>query len=423
MAFLKKKLYFLVAAYFAFWAKLRLGRWRPVTVVVTGSSGKTTLFKLLAAQLGTQAYYSCEANSAFGIPFNILDLKRKSFLPYEYLVFALKAPFLSLLARVPTEKLYVAECDCDRPGEGKFLAQLLQPDYTLWLNANLTHSMNFDGLVRAGNFTKVEEAIAAEFGHLAVATRRVLWVNGDDQMIVGFLQNQQPPATVERLKAKDFCLDYAVTSQGTKFVFKDATVKLRQLVPAKVGLSVLMTQRLLAQLNQPFDASFKNLELEPGRSTLFSGVKRTALIDSTYNATWDGVQEMLALLQQFPGKKKWVVLGDMLEQGERTAWAHRQLAKKLVSLNLERVILVGPRLREFAYPLVSEKYGDRAKSVLYPREVVKSLIGDLSGGEVILFKGARFLEGLVEKLLLDKSQAKLLTRREKHWQKRRAKFY
>ena len=44
---LKKKLYFPVAGYFRFFAAIRLKRWNPRIIVVTGSNGKTTLLHLL----------------------------------------------------------------------------------------------------------------------------------------------------------------------------------------------------------------------------------------------------------------------------------------------------------------------------------------------------------------------------------------
>ena len=66
---LKRLLYFPIASYFRFFAVLRLRRWNPRIVVVTGSNGKTTLLHMLEAQLGAKARYSHHANSSFGIPF------------------------------------------------------------------------------------------------------------------------------------------------------------------------------------------------------------------------------------------------------------------------------------------------------------------------------------------------------------------
>jgi UDP-N-acetylmuramyl pentapeptide synthase len=165
----KRALYFPIANYFRFWAKIRLNRWRPITVVVTGSSGKTTLLHLIESQIGKKAKYSHHANSSYGIPFDVLGLKREKLTPEEWIKLFILAP-LSILKPIPQEKLYVAEADCDRPGEGEFLANLLNPDITLLISSSLTHSANFDVLVKNKIYSSAEEAIANEFGNFLKKT-------------------------------------------------------------------------------------------------------------------------------------------------------------------------------------------------------------------------------------------------------------
>jgi hypothetical protein len=57
-----------------------------------------------------------------------------------------------------------------------------------------------------------------------------------------------------------------------------------------------------------------------------------------------------------------------------------------------------------------------------PKDALDYLINNLNGGEVILFKGARFLEGIIEHLLADKNDVKKLCRREKIWHTRRKQW-
>src|SRR5476651_368541 len=100
---IKKILYFPLASYFKFFAQIRLRRWNPKIVVVTGSSGKTTLLHLLESQIGAKAKYSHHANSSYGIPFDILDLHRKSLLKTEWFSLFIKAPFAAF-QKIPREK-------------------------------------------------------------------------------------------------------------------------------------------------------------------------------------------------------------------------------------------------------------------------------------------------------------------------------
>src|ERR1700733_9617223 len=117
MESLKKALYFPIASYFRFFAELRLRRWNPKIIVVTGSNGKTTLLHMLEAQLGSKAKVSHHANSAYGVPFDILDLHRSSMSWSEWINLILKAPG-NVFKPLPEEKIYVVEADADRPFEG-----------------------------------------------------------------------------------------------------------------------------------------------------------------------------------------------------------------------------------------------------------------------------------------------------------------
>src|SRR3989338_3753564 len=151
---IKSAMYFPLASYFRFWASIKLSRWHPKIIVITGSNGKTFLLSLFRHQLGDQACYTFGANSAFGIPFHILNLHRLSYSLWEWLPFFFKAP-LAAWGKTPSQKLFFVEADCDRTGEGKFLASFLRPDITLWQNVSLTHSGNFS--------PQTIESIASEF--------------------------------------------------------------------------------------------------------------------------------------------------------------------------------------------------------------------------------------------------------------------
>jgi len=126
---IKRILYFPFASYFRFFASIRLKIWRPRIIVITGSSGKTTLLHLIEAQLGDVAKYTHKANSSFGIPFNILGLQRNDLTLIEWPLLFLQAPF-AIFKTLPKEKIYIVEADCDRPGEGKFLSSFIRPENT-----------------------------------------------------------------------------------------------------------------------------------------------------------------------------------------------------------------------------------------------------------------------------------------------------
>ncbi len=412
---IKQLLYFPVAYYFRFWAQIQLSLWKPKIVVITGSSGKTTLLHLIESQLGNKAKYSHHANSSYGIPFDILGLSRKNLTPDEWISLFLLAPFKAFKA-APKEKIYIVEADCDRSGEGKFLASLLKPEITLWISSSITHSVNFDYLVRNKCFPTVEEAIAYEFGYFLEYTQKLAIVNGDSSLIKKQLKRTNASIVpISQISLKS----YKILDNRTEFMIEDKKYSINFIVPKDVFYSIEMTNLLLKSLNLPLDETFKNLTLPPGRNSVFKGIKNTTIIDSTYNATPDGVRAILEMFEQYPSKNKWIVLGDMIELGKEEKVEHENLAEIINTMKLQKVILIGPRVLKYTYPKIHKLGQDDTRKFLMPKEGLDYILGNIKGGETILFKGARFLEGIIEHLLRDKKDINKLVRREKAWQNRR----
>jgi UDP-N-acetylmuramyl pentapeptide synthase len=116
--------------------------------------------------------------------------------------------------------------------------------------------------------------------------------------------------------------------------------------------------------------------------------------------------------------EKWLVLGDMIEQGNSEESEHVLLASLIQKVNPDRVILVGPRLAQYTLP----KLAAGAISVMKPGKALEYLEKNLRGGETILFKGARFLEGVVERMLENPTDEIYLCRREPVWVARRKQW-
>ena len=424
---IKKILYFPLAYYFRFLAQIKLARWNPRVIVITGSSGKTTLLHLIESQLNENASYSHHANSSYGIPFDILGLERSTLMPYEWFELFLKAPFL-IFSKVPKQKIYVVEADCDRPGEGVFLSTFLKPEVTIWLSSSRTHSMNFDQLVAQGKprtkmvrgkFPNVEEAIAYEYGYFLEATQKLIIVNSDSDLIKKQLDRTNAKSV--KISTKDL-QTYKVTKSGSEFTINGRVFSFKFLLPEAVSYSISATIKLLNYLDQPFDDSFKKFELPPGRSSIFAGVKNTTIVDSCYNSNLSSAVEIISMFDKIPAKNKWAIIGDMLEQGKSEREEHEKLGRELLKFELERIVLLGPRIAKYTKPILEQNGVKNLTSFENPREVLDYLLKNLKGGEMILFKGARFLEGVIENLLADKSDVVGLSRREKIWEIRREKW-
>jgi len=439
IAEIKKHLYFPVAWYFRFFAQIRLWRWRPRVVVATGSNGKTTLLHLLEAQIGNRARYSHHANSSYGIPFDILDLHRKSLFKSEWIRLFFLAP-LRAFSPVHKEDIYIVEADVDRPGEGEFLASFLKPEVVLWVSTSKTHSMNFDHLVmkrleesRTGlprsffarndkrRFADVEEAIAYEFGFFAEYCQKLILINGDLPLEVE--QMKRTKAKVDIITKRIHLVSYEVGGKGTRFQIDGRNYSFKALLPEDIFYSIMMCRKTVEYLGLQFDKTFSKFVLPPGRSSIFQGIKGITIIDSTYNATPASVSSILKMFEAYQVRNKWLILGDMIELGSSEQEEHEKLAELLMASCAERIILMGIRVSMFTYlKLIQNRKNYVVEKFEKPREALDYLLSNLQGGETILFKGVRFMEGIIENLLLDKKDVAKLARREGIWEKRRKEW-
>lgn len=407
---LKKLLYFPIAYYFRFFARIQLNIWKPRVIVITGSNGKTTLLHLIESQLGDEAQYSHQANSTYGIPFNILGLQRKSLNLFEWPYLFLLPPFKAF-KNLHKQKIYVVEADCDRPKEGKFLGSLLKPEVTIWLSVSKTHSINFRSL----------DDIAFEFGFFLEYCKNYAIINSDNNLITKQLPRTK--STTDKIYRKNVFQKYEILHNGTRFKINNKEYAFKFLLPEDTFYSIGATNLLLNYLNLEPAGSFNNFTLPPGRSSVFAGIKNTTIIDSSYNATPASMEAALNMYKLYPGKIKWAIISDMVELGKEEAIEHKNLAKLIADCKLDKVILMGPRVLEYTLPSLKEITPKLSiESFLTPKEVLDYLKNNIGGGEILFFKGARFLEGVIEHLLKNKDDISKLCRREKVWQIRRQKW-
>ena len=412
---IKKRLYLTVVRYFRFFANISLRRWHPRIIAVTGSVGKTTLLNLLEVQLGDRAHYSHNANSAYGICFDILGMDgvRGSKLKWLYLFVA--APITSLWFRHKQE-FYVVEIDGERPKETEFLARWLKPEVTLWVSVGRTHAVYFDGQVRAGKFATVEDAIVNEFSYLPRYTSSLVAYNADSPLIVRAMES------IEVYKVgvnADALESYQVWPDKTEFVVNSTTYTFHEPMPRELYVQLALLKALAEYLNEPVVQDLSGYVQPPGRSNYFPGKKGVRLIDSSYNAHLISMESIVHLYSEMQAPKKWIVIGDIVEQGEAEASEHRKLGQLLSQARFDRYVLVGRRTQKHTYP---ELDWDRTVTFLYPRDAAKYLERELTGDETVLFKGSQYLEGVIEHLLENPADAAKLPRQEPAAKKRRAKW-
>lgn len=411
---LKKRFYFTLARYFRHFANLALKRWNPRVIAVTGSAGKTTMLKLLEYEIGKKAHYSHDANSAFGVPFDLLGLKgiRGSKIRWIWLVIA--APFRGLFYR-HKEPFYVVEIDGERPHEAEFLAEWLRPEVTIWVSIGLSHAVQFEKLVAEGHFDNVGEAITAEFANLPKNTRKLVYIDADSKLMNEATRGIS--AKVVPIKKKNL-KKYVVYPDSTDFTYGDTTFHFDHPEPKDLAFGLFVLKDLMSYLKLPFKTDFSKMKVAPGRSSHFKGKKGIDIVDSSYNAHMISMESILDMAKRMHSDKKWLVIGDIVDQGSLEEEEHKRLAKLIAEVKPEKVVLVGRRTKKYTAPEL-KRLGVSAVATLDPHKALNYLEKNITGKETLIFKGSQYLEWIIEHLLKNPEDAEKLCRREKAAVRRR----
>ena len=404
----KKRFYFKLAGYFRRLANRALKRWNPRIIAVTGSAGKTTMLNLLEHEIGEKAHYSYDANSAFGVPFDLLGLKgiKGSKIKWVYLIIA--APIRALFYR-HKEPFYVVEIDGERPHEAEFLAQWLKPEVTIWMSVGLSHAAQFEKVVEDGEFKDLKSAITAEFANLPENTQKLVYIDAESKAMQKATEGIK--AKVVPIK-KSLLKKYVVYPDSTDFTYGDTTFHFNHPEPRDIAYHLFVLQDLMKYLKLPFNPDFSEVKQLPGRSSYFRGIKNTNIVDSSYNAHMISMASILDMVKRMHAEKKWLIIGDIVEQGSLEEEEHRRLAKLIADAEPDMVVLVGRRTKKYTAPEL-KKLGVSAAATTDPKKALAFIEKNIKGGETLIFKGSQYLEWIIEKLLNDSRDASKLCRRDK----------
>lgn len=424
----KKKFYFIVASYFRFFANFAFRRWHPRVIAITGSVGKTTMLNLVECTLGDKAHYSHDANSAYGIAFDMVNLRGVTGSKLRWFYLFLAVPIKSLFYK-HKEEFYVVEIDGERPHEAEFLASWLRPEVTLWVSLGLSHAVQFEQQVKDGLFSSLDKAITHEFAMLPQYTQKLVIIDGEvdlmNRALDSIKQKNLTKATVIKC-SKDAVKTYKVEPNHTSFLLQGTAdgvsheYKFNRPMSKDIAIQLTMLETLVNYLEVMPRYDFSNLKLAPGRNSYFDGKNGLKIIDSSYNAHLISVKSILEMYKAMHVPHKWLVIGDIVDQGSIEGQEHAKLADEIIKVKPEQVILIGRRTKKYTAPIL-EKAGLKIYTTLDPREALKFLEQNLTGQETLLFKGSQYLEWLIEKLLKNPEEAKYLPRREKAAIKRRQK--
>jgi UDP-N-acetylmuramoyl-tripeptide--D-alanyl-D-alanine ligase len=121
------------------------------------------------------------------------------------------------------------------------------------------------------------------------------------------------------------------------------------------------------------------------------GVLRLAgeasVYDDSYNSNPDAVARALEAVAQLPARRRWAVLGDMLELGPEAEHFHREAGERAARLGFDPVVGVGPLAREIVTGAATVGVGTAWFATAAEAAVFASR--EIRAGDLVLVKGSR----------------------------------
>jgi UDP-N-acetylmuramoyl-tripeptide--D-alanyl-D-alanine ligase len=345
-------------------------KFKGPVIAVVGSNGKTTTKELISSILGTRFEVlktEGNLNNHVGMP---LCMTRISDM---------------------TEAM-VLEMGTNRPGDVDLLCRIASPDIGVVTNIGFEHLEGF------GSLDAVRDA---ELEILPYVKKIVL--NGDDDFLIGgvSLKFNGPLVTfgLDSMERDVTARDITVSENGTGFILSVA------------GESILISSRLSGRFNVRnslaacaaahtlgigIDKIKLGLEAFGGVGMRFEIRKLAGVtyLYDVYNANPSSMKASLLELSTMTGGpektgqgKTVAVLGDMLELGDFSIHAHREIGRMLVELHVDHFIGVGPLMVD-AVSIFSQS-GRPGTSKGNAEEAGIELAGLVRDGDVVLIKGSR----------------------------------
>ncbi|MCY4088721.1 MAG: Mur ligase family protein [Candidatus Saccharibacteria bacterium] len=391
--------------YFCLWSKLYLYRWKPRIILITGSVGKTTMTYLLQFQFGkSQAYHSYRANSKIGIACDLLNLPRPHLgKRWRWGLLIFYAPLKSLITPTKSQSIYLLEYDIYDMYSTKFFKFWLKPETAIWVNVSQAHLEFFDTQAKKLNQTSYEVYVGQLAKLVRQASQKIFALKDSSDMRDALSKVLTPIDWV----GVDL-IDYQLSLDKTAFIFKGVNLVFAQPLPKVLSSSLALMMAVVSEYNLKLKTDFSQCHFPPSRNNLLKGIKGSYLLDSTFNAQIGGIEAIFDLFSALNHQPKWVVVGDIIEQGQWAEEAHLKLAQQILDTKPDRIFLIGRRIKKYAYDFLIKQRPDIIWQNELNHEFVSQIKSEIKGGELILFKGAGYLNLLVKALLLNPKDQDLL---------------
>ncbi len=292
---------------------------------ITGSSGKTSLKNLIGETLSKykKTYYSPKSyNNKYGVPLSLSNLDT-------------------------THKFGVFEIGMSKKGEVNTLSKLVKPNIGIITNIGEAHIENFkdingiakakaeiiNNIIQNGTLIlKYDDNFCNLFKNIAKKKKLKVITFGFSKKSDIYLISSKVINKFNNLKIKIF---------KKEILLKSKNLKVENILATLAVLSVL-------RLNSfKFLKNVKKMQAPSGRGMVHK-IKRYnksfTLVDESYNANPQSVKKAIANFSEMKipiNKKKYLLLGDMLELGKKSIFFHREMSKMINKTDIDKLFVIG----------------------------------------------------------------------------------
>ena len=414
-------------------ARATIRRYKPVIVGVTGNVGKTSTKLAIGAVLSRLRRIRASAksfNNEIGFPLAILGDWQKTGGVFFWMRVIL-ASIMRLIVRTRRyPEVLVLEYGVDRPGDMDYLLSIARPDVAVVtaIGDVPVHVEFFAGkeqvvkekakLVRA--LSAASHAVLAAddsaVAEMAKETRAHILTYGFDESAAVRVSSFEQ--VLKEMQGSVMKLEYRGNFIPVRI--EGALGKAQSCAAAAAGAVGLIFSMNLVSISE----ALNDYRPPQGRLRVLRGVKKSLLIDDTYNASPLAMEEALRTLAPMK-KRRIAVLGDMLELGKYTLEAHER-SGKLAAHAADMLITVGLRGKLISAAALTE--GMDAGAVHHFEtvgEAGKFLEEKLKAGDVVLLKASQAvrLEKAVKEVMAEPERAReLLVRQDARWLQKKGMY-
>ena len=334
-------------------AKYKRSLYDIPVIAVTGSVGKTSVKDIVSHVVSTKYKTLCtkgNMNNHIGVPLTILGLK--------------------------DHEALVVEMGMNHAGELHVLSNIAKPTMAIITNVGTAH---------IGNLGSRENILKAKMEVTDGLGDGILIINNDNDMLrtvnynnlitIGI--NNKSDYMAHDIEDKVFSSNFYINDKYISIPVGSMAFVYNSLFAYAVGKKLGISDELIIKALESFKLTEHRLELIKH--------KDYTIIDDTYNASLDSVNNALSMLSKVKARRVFI-FGDILELDDFAKEIHIKVGESVIENKIDVLICVGDN----AYNTYSVVYDSGIESYHYNNndEMLKEIDKIIDIGDTILVKGS-----------------------------------